>query len=121
MDGTQEKIDGDPIPTYDNLDIQTFARAWTGFSRSGTRSNYEGFKWNPNKIDPMRILGERRDPFPKLDLDGGFIGDGYPLCTDIPPKSFLRKGATYRAVGNFNRPEFTPEPGWWKNDSSKFH
>ena len=54
MDGTYKVgTDGEPIQTYDNTDIQTFARAWTGFQRHGTRSNYEGFWWNPNKIGKL--------------------------------------------------------------------
>ena len=117
MDGNRlMSKEGEPIPSYDNLDIQTFARAWTGFGRQGSRSNFEGFKWNPNKVDPMKINGHKRDPFPKLDLQGGFIGDGYPLCKNMPPDSFLRKGATYRAVGNYNQPELTYETGFWKSN-----
>ena len=51
MDGTY-KLDsnGESIQTYDNTDIQTFARGWTGFERQGTRSNYEGREEYPNKI-----------------------------------------------------------------------
>jgi uncharacterized protein (DUF1800 family) len=30
QDGTTVLIDGKPVPTYDNLDVLTFARAWTG-------------------------------------------------------------------------------------------
>lgn len=111
--------DGEPIQTYDNTNIQTFARAWTGFERQGTRSNYEGYRWNPNKIDPMRLIGEKRDPFPKIDLKEGYIGDGYPLCADLPSKHFLKKGALYRAIGNSNRPELTPETPFWKTNSGK--
>ena len=51
MDGTYKfDSNGEPIQTYDNTDIQTFARGWTGFERQGTRSNYEGRKDDPNKI-----------------------------------------------------------------------
>jgi len=35
-----------------------------------------------------------------MDLFKGFIGDGYPLCVDLPDKQFLRIGATYRLLGN---------------------
>lgn len=63
----------------------------------------------------MYLNGEKRDPFPKSDLGNGYIGDGYPLCKDLPPRDFLRKGATFRAVGNYNRPELKPETGWWKD------
>lgn len=108
-----------PIPTYDNYDIQTFARAWTGFQRHGTRSNYEGWNWNPNKIDPMQLVGDKRDPFPKLGLNDDYIADGYPLCRDLPQDDFLRKGATYRAVGNWNQPQLTPETNFWRTRSGK--
>jgi hypothetical protein len=49
---------GDPILTYDNSDIQNFARAWTGFTRLPQRGNIEGTETDPNRIDPMRIQGQ---------------------------------------------------------------
>ena len=58
MDGTYKLSQGERIPTYDNSDIQTFAKAWTGFNRQGTRSNYEGYWNNYNRIDPMYLDGE---------------------------------------------------------------
>jgi len=119
MDGTYKlDTDGEPIQTYDNTDIQTFARAWTGFQRHGSRSNYEGYWHHQNKIDPMFLNGEKRDPFPKMDLNGGYISDGYPLCAHIPSGSFLRKGAKYRLVGNWNKPELSPETGFWRTHGS---
>jgi len=119
MDGTY-KVDteGDILQTYDNDDISTFARAMTGFQRQQTRSNYESYRWNPNKIDPLSLNGDRRDPFPKMDLNEGFVGDGYPLCADIPSRSFLKQGAKYRLVGGRNRPELTPEPSSWENNQN---
>lgn len=51
MDGTYKvDDDGNVLQTYDNTDIKTFARAMTGFQRQQSRSNYEGYRWNPNKI-----------------------------------------------------------------------
>jgi len=43
MDGTAKvSLDtGLPIPTYRNSDIQTFARAWTGYMRQSARGNIE--------------------------------------------------------------------------------
>jgi len=32
-------------------------------------------------------------------LNGNYLGDGYPLCTDLPNKAFLAKGAKYEFVG----------------------
>ena len=79
---------GKPLETYTNEDIESFARAWTGFDRTAARGNYEE-SWTgtaDNRLDPMHIVPEYRDPFPKSNLNGGFIGDGYLLCTDLPAK-----------------------------------
>lgn len=101
MDGTRLLDErGLPIPTYDNSDIQNFARAWTGFRRQNRRSNIETYFWDPNRFDPMRVVGPWRDFSPKKGLDGTYIGDTYPLCVDEPDKAFLRKGAKYRLLGS---------------------
>lgn len=34
----------------------------------------------------MQIIPQYRDAFPKSDLNGGFIGDGYMLCENLPDK-----------------------------------
>ena len=58
MDGTPIlDSNGHAIPTYDNSDIQTFSRAWTGYTRLPRRANIEGLNWYENRIDPMRIQG----------------------------------------------------------------
>ena len=36
--------------------------------------------WSGNRHDPMKIQSGWRDKFPKTDMTGGYIGDGYPLC-----------------------------------------
>lgn len=54
------------------------------------------------------------DLFPKIDLKNGFIGDSYPLCTDLPSKHFLRKGARYRLLGQSTLLETQANPiPWW--------
>ena len=58
-----------------------------------------------NALDPMKIVAQFRDRFPKSDLYDGYIGDGYPLCVDIPPKQFLRKGSKYILLGASALPE----------------
>ncbi len=60
IDGSVITVNGTAVPTYDNSDIQTFARAWTGFRRQYYRSNFEGYQRAPNRIDPMPIEGPRR-------------------------------------------------------------
>ena len=79
----------------------TFARAWTGFDRQATRGNVEAV-WGystSNWIDPMTLNEDWRDVFPKTDLRDDFIGDRYPLCVERPSRAFLRKGATWRYLG----------------------
>ena len=82
---------GDTILTYTYDDIMSFSRAWTGFGLQPRRGNLES---STNRVDPMRITPQWRDKFPKSDTTRGYIGDGYPLCSDFPSKSFLKKGAS---------------------------
>ena len=66
-DGTN-KLDsqGQPLPTYDNSNIVTFARVWTGFSGVPGRGNVEIHRGR-NAVDPLTLLRENRDYFPKKD------------------------------------------------------
>jgi len=90
--------DGTPVagadPVYGEEDVQIMARAFTGFAYAPLRSNYE-LDQRRNLIDDMIIYPNRRDGFPKPDLTGGYVGDGYPLCDDlleplVPGASFER-------------------------------
>ena len=120
MDGTQKlDDDGEPIPTYDNAHIVSFAKAWTGFDLQPWRSNLESPNGHTssNFIDPMRLHANpgqtdpdsqtsRRDLFPKMDLYSGHLGDAYPLCADFGAKPFLRKGARYSYLGADPKPTY---------------
>lgn len=119
IDGTP-KVDenGQPIPVYTNDEIMSFARVWTGFDYQQARGNVEENSWTGNRHDPMRIQASWRDKFPKSDLSGGYIGDGYPLCVDLPSKMFLRKGATYRLLGASSTPELMEDDSNFKTDST---
>ena len=97
--------EGKPIPTYSNEDIMNFARVFTGFDEQGARANIEHVEGKVNVIDPMRLRAEWRDVYPKPDLLGGYLGDGYPLCKDQPAQGFLRQGAKYRFVGHAHEGE----------------
>jgi len=117
MDGTLKfsASTGLPIPTYRNSDVQTFARAWTGFLRQSDRGNIENWRDQYlNRIDPMTINPSWRDVFPKMDLLGGYIGDSYPLCSDLPKKQFLNIGAKYILLGSSAIPEYQTVDEWWK-------
>ena len=113
MDGTRllDPDTNEPIPTYDNKNIQTFARAWTGFYRTEVRGNIE--EDINNRIDPMSINGYWRDAHPKIDLKKGYIGDVYPLCSDLPEQQFLREGASYRLLGSSAVPDLHSQPSSW--------
>ena len=107
MDGTPKTTaKGAPLQTYTNADIMAFSRIFTGFRYQKSRSNIEGNSdlKAENRIDPMRIDASFRDIFPKMDLYKGHIGDGYPLCSDLPHRMFLRKGATYSYIGRSTEP-----------------
>ena len=111
---------GMPLETYTNDDIESLARAWTGFDRTAVRGNYEEVRTGTadNRLDPMHIVPDWRDPFPKSHLNGGFIGDGYLLCQDLPRQSFLKKGAKYRLLGGKSSPELTEDPTFFIGDAT---
>ena len=41
----------------------------------------------------------------KLNPDGGYMGDRYPLCDNLPGQIILKRGATYHMIGNITLPE----------------
>ncbi len=49
---------------------------------------------------------------------GGYIGDGYPLCVDLPERAFLKKGAGYRYLGNSPLPELMSDPSQFATDKT---
>eukprot|EP01047_Picozoa_sp_COSAG01_P010082 COSAG01_NODE_423_length_17260_cov_203.736962_16_plen_544_part_00 len=106
-DGTQ-KLDNssNPIPTYDNTNIVEFAKIWTGFMHRDVRGNIEQKRISDaNHLDPMVVDPLRRDALPKMNLYSGHIGDAYPLCKDLPSRSFLRIGAQFRFLGSNPEPD----------------
>ncbi|CAK0846847.1 unnamed protein product, partial [Prorocentrum cordatum] len=99
LDGTRKTdANGNDVPTYSNDDITSFARVFTGFAEQAPRPNIEDFSPR-NFVDPMRLIPDWHDVYPKTDLSGGYLGDGFPLCSDLPTRAFLLEGARYRFVG----------------------
>ena len=81
----------------------SYVKVWTGLDRSLSRGNMEskdGLTWTANYVDPMRLKPGWRDYFPKRSLNGGYLGDGYPLCQELGRRPFLAQGATYKYTGN---------------------
>ena len=55
-------------------------------------------------------FSEWRDIFPKSNMNGGYVGDRYEICSDQPERQHLRKGATYRLLGGRDQPELHNDP-----------
>lgn len=108
---------GNPERAYTNDDIVEYARAWTGFVAQDDRGNVEQGAPS-NQVDPMIINMEHRDVFPKMGLDRQYIGDGYPLCADLPERHFLKKGAKYRLLGKNSSPDLLEDPVEWEEAST---
>ena len=106
---------GEAVRVYTNDDIVEYARVWTGLVRRGRRGNIEDAV-DYNRIDPMQINVGYRDILPKMGLDRKYIGDGVPLCADLPSKHFLKAGATYRLLGRTPTPESQGDPIEWASD-----
>lgn len=114
-DGSVQKSpSGRGLETYTNDDILAFARVWTGFKRRPARGNFEAKRVvDPlNYLDPMQIIPEWRDPFPKMNLYRGHLGDGFPLCSDLPNRMFLLKGARWSYLGTSISPKLQKDPAF---------
>jgi len=98
---------GAPLMSYDTADLMSFSRVWTGLTPNAVRGNAHGTE--DISVDPLAINPEYRDVFPKSDLEGGYLGDGYPLCADLPDRMQFRKGAVYRLLGSRGSPELQKE------------
>lgn len=105
LDGT-----GQPLKTYTNEIIESLARSWTAFDMSVARGNVEGRSDSFSSVDPMVLHPEWRDVFPKIGMDDEYIGDRYVLCTEEPPRMFLRKGARYLLLGGSPLPHLLSDP-----------
>ncbi|CAJ1389654.1 unnamed protein product [Effrenium voratum] len=73
---------GDKVPTYGMEEIVSFSKVFTGFKQRPFRANIENYD-DDNLIDPLKMSAGRHDKHPKMDLYGGYLGDGYPMCSDF--------------------------------------
>ena len=106
------------IQTYSNNDILSNSRIWSGFDYTARRGNVEElFRANKSRQDPMRIEIDKHDFLPKLTL-GGWIGDKYPLCQDLPRHHFLKIGAQYHLRGGSSLPNLQSMSEAWDADES---
>ncbi|KAL7541680.1 LOW QUALITY PROTEIN: hypothetical protein ACHAXR_011131 [Thalassiosira sp. AJA248-18] len=68
----------------------------------------------------VEINAGARDVYPKTNLQDGYIGDHVALCEDLPDKHFLKKGATFRALGSKPMPKMQSDMSdWYENPDFK--
>jgi uncharacterized protein (DUF1800 family) len=85
-DATQKRdAKGNPIPTYDNGDIQEFAKIFTGLSYGAAQAGGSSFFGNPNPVlhVPMQMFEAYHDQGPKHLLNGVVVPAGQSGLQDI--------------------------------------
>ena len=55
----------------------------------------------------------------QLGLDRQYIGDGFPICSDLPLQNWLKSGATYRLLGSNSAPDLLNDPTLWHDGPPK--
>ena len=117
-DGTPKRDEfGRVIRTYSNEDILSNARVFTGWDYASRRGNTEVlFRSQKSRMEPMQLRINRHDFFPKSSVSGGWIGDRYPLCVDLPKHHFLKIGASFRLLGGSSEPRFQYNNPNWEGD-----
>lgn len=61
----------------------------------------------------VRIVDDYRDRYPKTNLVNGYIGDHVALCEDLPDKAWMKKGATFYALGSKPIPKMQKDKSDW--------
>ena len=63
------------------MDVMHFTRVFPGLVKLAARNNVEYL--HATRIDPLAVYPELHDMHLKVDLDGQFMCDGFPLCGDV--------------------------------------
>ena len=108
------------LPSPHNLTSLNIIVSYTGFVmrpiRGGAVAGNREMV-DTTSLDPMGFNHTARDVFPKTDLTHDYIGNRVaPLCVDLPPKHFLRKGASFRLLGGTGSPQLQHDPSSWSTD-----
>jgi hypothetical protein len=53
-----------------------------------------------------------------MGLNRVYVGDGYPLCVDLPSQHFLKRGATYKLLGPKPKPRLLSDPESWTDSAT---
>lgn len=82
IDGSPRLDDeGDPIPTYTNVDIREFAKIFTGLSFGGANAFFGNA--DPNFLSPMQMFDAEHEPGEKTLLNGIVVPAGQTGLQDI--------------------------------------
>jgi len=71
------------------------------------------------KLIHLKSIQTKKDHLPKLGLDRQYVGDGSPLCPDLPFQHFLKTGAKYRLLGSDSVPDLLNDPNIWSQGVPK--
>ena len=80
-DGSRVLDNGEPVPTYSNVDIREFAKIFTGLSYGGAGAFFGND--TPSFGVPMRMFDEAHEPGPKTLLNGTIVSAGQSGMQDI--------------------------------------
>ena len=80
-DGSRVFENGEPVPTYSNVDIREFAKIFTGLSYGGPGAFFGND--TPNFAVPMRMFDEAHEPGAKNLLGGTVVPAGQSGIEDI--------------------------------------
>ncbi len=80
-DGSRQLVDGEPVPTYSNVEIREFAKIFTGLSWGGPGAFFG--RRDPYFDVPMRMFDAAHEPGPKNLLNGQVVPDGQTGIQDI--------------------------------------
>ena len=72
-DGSPVHTDGKEVPACGTVDVVHLPRVITGFVNL----------FHENRIDPLVVYTEVHDVYPKVDIDGQSVGDGFLPCDDV--------------------------------------
>lgn len=110
--------EGRLIPNYKQNNIFEESKVWTGQNPMSRTGNAEALDWNTYDYKDHLIIKRAvdRDWFPKIDLTGGYLGDKFPLCADLPDKHWLKKGSRYTHLAGSSNPSYHTEDPTWDGD-----
>ncbi len=102
LDGTrQTDVDGNFIPTYDNVAIQEFSKVFTGF----TWGDAFAFGQNPNSrfsyLTPMQVFDSWHESGPKYLLNNYIVPDRNPVDAAADISDALDNLFNHPNVGSF--------------------